>query len=101
MSSYAKSTEPRRRALRSLLLSLGYGRLNVEAVVAWTEAHDGDPSFLSPHVLQHHRGVVASLLMQHDDSPAPAEFWGPETDAERWVPTEAASVEGGVLCASR
>ena len=106
MTSYAKQTEPRRRALRGLLLRLGgYGRLNVETIVEWTEAHDGDTHLISPHVRQCDRGAVASVLSWFVDAPAAA--WGPETDAARWVPTEppaadpalAADPAGrGVLC---
>jgi transposase len=101
MASYRPETEGRRRALRGLLIRLGYGRLNVEAVVEWTEGRD-DTSVLSPHVRQCDRRAVATLLSWYETPPAAT--WGPETDADRWQlgpEPSAMAAEGGVLCSSK
>ena len=85
MESYTTPAEARRRAVRGLLIALGYGRLNMETVVRHVDSHGSAETCLN--VRQIHRAIVGRLVARHNAANAPAAFWSDETDADRWAPT--------------
>ena len=78
--------ETRRRALRGLLIALGYGVLNRESVVRHVDSHGSAETALC--VRQCHRALVDHLIAEHNSAAVPAAFWPNECDDWRWVPTD-------------
>ena len=87
--------ETRRRALRGLLIALGYGVLNRESVVRHVDSHGSAETALC--VRRCHRAIVDHLVDEHNSAAVPAAFWPNECDDWRWVPTEADRTEAAAL----